>query len=354
MNREEAFQAIGGIDDRFIAEAIRYTPEDATAAPERIVPMKKKRIITLALAAALLLSLGIVAYAAWSIHAARQKEIKTDLRIEENHAGSYLEYPVPTQDAAGLVLLSTVNDGEVQHVYVNISPVTDAEIAAFPESTRFVWTIEGTEVGGFAGPQLPVELNLSGQEAIRKAVREYAYDADTQTLTLQCYVDTAMARKAAEQLGSENLPLLVSVLSGEEQRHTFGPCPLTITREQRRFFDFGGKVYHDEKLDRDIELVGLELTPFSAVWKVRYEDAAAVHQPGADAEKSAPWSELEDRVCIDGRIGFADGSDFSTGGAMTCPYRDGVVELHCAWGAAIDLDAVQRITLGELTLWENN
>ena len=280
-------------------------------------------------------------------------EIKADLQIEENHAGSYMEFAVPEQETAGLVLLSTVNDGEMQRVYVNISPVTDAEIEAFPSSTRFVWTIEGTEAGGFAAPQLPVEMNLSGQEAIRKAVRDYAYDADTRTLTLQCYVDTAMALKAAEQLGTENLPLLVSVLSGEEQRRTFGPRSLTITREQRRFFDFGGKIYHDEKLDRDIELVELEFTPFSAVWKVRYEGAEAFHRPEADWEAYAPWSELEDKVCVDARILFADGTEFSTGGAMMCPYRDGVVELHCAWGAAIDLDNVQRITLGDRILWEN-
>ena len=63
MNRDRAFQALSGLDDKYIAEAIRYAPEDAAGAPERIVNMKKKRIITLALAAALLLALGVGAYA---------------------------------------------------------------------------------------------------------------------------------------------------------------------------------------------------------------------------------------------------------------------------------------------------
>ena len=62
MNREEAFQALSELDDRYIAEAARYAPGEASGSPERTVYMKKKRMITLALAAALILSLGMVAY----------------------------------------------------------------------------------------------------------------------------------------------------------------------------------------------------------------------------------------------------------------------------------------------------
>ena len=63
MNRDRVFQALGGLDDRYITEAIRYAPEDASGAPEGIVHMKKKRIIAFALAAALILALGVAAYA---------------------------------------------------------------------------------------------------------------------------------------------------------------------------------------------------------------------------------------------------------------------------------------------------
>lgn len=63
MNREEKYQALAGIDDRYIEESIRYAPEDAFSSPERIAHMKKKRIITFALAAALILALGASAYA---------------------------------------------------------------------------------------------------------------------------------------------------------------------------------------------------------------------------------------------------------------------------------------------------
>ena len=63
MNRELLSKALCQIDESFIAEAYRPVPEAASGSPERIVPMKKKRIITLALAAALILALGVTAYA---------------------------------------------------------------------------------------------------------------------------------------------------------------------------------------------------------------------------------------------------------------------------------------------------
>ena len=63
MNRELLSKALCEIDESFIAEAYRPVPEAASGSSERIVHMKKKRIITFALAAALLLGLGAAAYA---------------------------------------------------------------------------------------------------------------------------------------------------------------------------------------------------------------------------------------------------------------------------------------------------
>ena len=65
MKREQISDVIGGIDERHIAEARRFDPA-AGRSPERIEGMKAKHIIPLALAAALLLSLSIAAYATYS------------------------------------------------------------------------------------------------------------------------------------------------------------------------------------------------------------------------------------------------------------------------------------------------
>ena len=180
----------------------------------------------------------------------------------------------------------------------------------------------------------------------------YAYDRESQTMTLQCLMDAERLQNELAAIKEESAELELLMTVGEGVRRSFGPVAFKPTQEQRRDFDFGRAVYHDEELDRDIELVGLELTPFSAVWKVRYEGDAAFHTPQADQEDYGPWSLLEDKVCIDARIVFSDGSEFSTGGALTCPYENGVVNLHCGWGAAIDIDDVERIVLGDLVLWQ--
>ena len=164
MNRKLLSKAVGNIDDSFIAEAYRPVNDDIVGSPERIVHMKPKRLFTLALAAALILSLGIAAYAVWSIHIARQQEIRSDLKIDENNAESYVEYSVADAQPHGIALLSAINDGEEQRIYLNVSPVAEEDLAGFPGLTRFYCTIEGTEFGGFAAPALPAELSLAGEK----------------------------------------------------------------------------------------------------------------------------------------------------------------------------------------------
>lgn len=81
MNREEIFKAIADIDDRFIAESAAYAPEAASGSSERTIYMKKKKFIIFALAAALILSLGIAAYAAVSSITRRVPEKDETFRI---------------------------------------------------------------------------------------------------------------------------------------------------------------------------------------------------------------------------------------------------------------------------------
>ena len=61
MNRETLFSSMGDIDPRYVAEAVRYAPEEALP-PERSKHMRSKRILSLTLAAALIIALGFTAY----------------------------------------------------------------------------------------------------------------------------------------------------------------------------------------------------------------------------------------------------------------------------------------------------
>ena len=63
MKRESISLALNELDERHISDTAIYSPPAGQGSPERIVPMNKKRIITFALAAVLILALGITAFA---------------------------------------------------------------------------------------------------------------------------------------------------------------------------------------------------------------------------------------------------------------------------------------------------
>ncbi len=63
MKREAISLALNSLDARHISDTAVFSPGAVQSAPERIVLMKKKRMISMVLAAALLLALGITAYA---------------------------------------------------------------------------------------------------------------------------------------------------------------------------------------------------------------------------------------------------------------------------------------------------
>ena len=364
MDSLTLLRAMNGIHEEDVIMAGKIYMED------KAVYRRTKRLLSLALAAVLLLALGAAAYAVWSIHEARQRELKEDLRIEESRVGSYTEYALADAPGeSGVTLLSTVNDGESQRVFVNVSPVERDVIERFPESIAFAWKLDGMTIDGAdywmtCAPRLKAGRSVSGHEAIRKAILEDAYDESTKTLTLECFVSNNAIAQAQEKRGEIRLTLTLwdyqaqadaGVGSSAEwlgSQESFGSVWFTPTEREARTFDFHRAQYRDAALGKTIEIVGLELTPFSAVWKVHYPGDADFHTPNADWDAYAPWSMLEDRVCIESQLVFSDGSTFSTGGALTCPYRDGAVHLNCGWGSAIDIHDVQRIVLGDLVLWE--
>ena len=67
MNRNLLAKAFGDIDENIIAEAYRPVSEDASGSSGRIIHMNRKRIVTFALAAALILALGVTAYATGNV-----------------------------------------------------------------------------------------------------------------------------------------------------------------------------------------------------------------------------------------------------------------------------------------------
>lgn len=349
MKREQLFTVIGEIDDRYIAEAFRYAPEAAAAPPERKANMKPKRILTLALAAALILALGVAAYAISGIHAARQQEIRNDLQIAASGTDSYQEYALPEEDADGIVLLSAISDGYWQKIYVNVSPITEEELAAWPGELSFGLSLQESDLFIFAAPELPPDLTLSGKEEIQKAVRDYAYDSESQTLTLECITDDASLREA--MAGRDSITLrLASYRQGEKVRD-LGSFVFTPTEAEMRHFDFGSVPCRDEESGREVALVALDLSPISAVWKFRSEDFVRFFEAEQYPE-SEPYLNLCDDACWNTELVLTDGSRFRTGGFLNAPVEDGLICCRCDWKSALDIQAVEQILLGDRIIWE--
>lgn len=119
MNREQAFETLSELDDRFIAEAIRYAPGDSLTPPERIVQVKKRKILAIALAAALVLALGAAAYALSGIPRftgthRMPKTAEYDTLEKLSDVEEDVGYPVtvPAQFSNGYVFSKLSVDGE--------------------------------------------------------------------------------------------------------------------------------------------------------------------------------------------------------------------------------------------------
>ena len=264
-----------------------------------------------------------------------------------------MEYETPDESTSGVVLLSTINDGEFQEVYVNVSPVTEEEIAGFPEQPiSFRWQIVGSDLKGFADPWIRPGSSAHTPEALRALVQRDAYDAETQTLTLCCHVFSESLAAFLEDCGSDTAELELFLAEDYIATRSFGSVSLTPTDEDRRSFDFGSVSWKDDESGKEVELIGLELTPISSVWHLRYPAAEAVYT-GSDLELQKAWLRVEDRICMNARIIFSDGSSMATKGALSARYEDGVVSLYTGWPRAIDVHDVQQIVLGDLVLWEN-
>lgn len=314
MNRELLSKAVGNIDDRFIAEARFSVPEDASGASERIVHMKKKRIISLALAAALILALGVTAYAiGMGIHRQRQAEMRENFGMEGSSAPAYQEYEVPEENTSGVTLLSAINNGGSQHIIVNVSPVTRDDLAL---------------------TQHPVMFSLNGgqtwEQAMTAGDENSAYDAESQTLTVICMF-SADGRQPGEEVsvsfnvnGSLDLGNITVKITDPDTRLVRFPEPIALT---------------NPVTEKPVSVIGVELRGNQAIWMLETEDAAYFYgDHSSDSEADAKlrqdniviWINWLDEQFRAMKLNFADGSSCSfnghgfsdVDGSLVCPHVD--------------------------------
>ncbi len=334
MTREQVWDIIGDIDDRFIAEAAQYDPKQCSRSPERIGVMSKKRIITFALAAALILALGVTAYAiGMGIHRQRQAEMRENFGMGGSDAPAYQEYTVPEENTSGVTLLSTINNGGNQRIIVNVSPITRDDLAL---------------------TQHPVMFSLDGgqtwEQAMTAGDENSAYDAESQTLTVSVMFSTE-GKQPGEEItvlfnvnGSLNLGSITVKVTDPDTRLVRFPEPITLT---------------NPVTEKPVSLIGVELRGNQAIWMLETEDAAYFYgDHSSDSETDAKlrqdnivtWINWLDEQFRAMKLTFADGSSCSFNGHDFSDVDGNLVRPHVDYDRlAIDVSQVVSIEINGQT-----
>lgn len=371
MRRGNISKALGAIDERFILEALAYSLPDGRTTGKENTSMKnvghkeravnrRKLLRVVLIAAAIAALFTVTAYAVVSLHARRQQELRHKLNIDGSGTTSYVEYS-EDDSGGGAALLSAINDGEFQRVYVNVSPVEKSDVEAWSDGINFCWSIS-EDCGGLATPVIRSGRTLSGREEIIDAVIEDAYDEETKTLTLECHIPNESLTELDSGLAELTLIRLdmdAFNASGYSSKrgwardtgNVYGTVSFAPTEHEVRYMDFGGAVITDAETGTEVTLYGLELSPTAAVWRLDYDGAEELLTGQCRADKQAYYIAIGDRICAQAELHLANGSVFSTGGHMTGEYANGEARLYCAWGgAAIDINAVESVTLNGASL----
>ena len=371
MNREKAFQALNALDDRYIAEALRYAPEAAAGASERSGSMRSKRIVTLALAAALILALGAAAWAiGLSIHRQRQQELRQELQVDENRVEDYVEYPVPEDPEqapeSGVTLLSAMNDGEFQNYWVVLNGVTPEMVERM--AAPILEDRDGSPLGendhrycwlycGWDGESWYDVWPEGGHNA--QSIRD-AYDAETGTLTVRTAITTDRMPEEAELrfIILDTIDYGDAHVSDGELVWDLGSVSVERTGQTLRTVWFTEPVRFENGDYGAGEFLGLELSASGVNWILRHDGVSEMYHPHeftSEEERQAylaleqSWLQAIDELERTAVLHFADGSSMAVNPPLSSELVGDRVKDKCIFGHTIDPSQVVGVTLGGRT-----
>ena len=329
----------------------------------------KKRIITFALAAALILALGTVAYAiGMSIHRLRQEELRKQLQIEENQVADYVEYPVVEEPekspVEGVTLLSTMNDGEFQRVWVVINGVTPEMIERLESSEQVDWEGQALPANGhrycFIYATMDRESYFDAMSPLR--FRD-GYDPDSQTLTTEC----AIPLLELEQVRKVMLRFVMAETIDYEMDHSevellceLGSVEVEHTGQTVRVVWFPEPVSFENGAYGKGEFLGAEISASGVNWMIRHDGVSQMyssHEFTDEAEQQAyleleqSWLSAVEGVERTAVLHFADGSNREVGLPLSSSQPEGgIVKDICLIGqGTININELTSITIGGKT-----
>ena len=374
------------IDDEFIREAAENDGRRVSAHPDGKETLKmntsrarrgSRRFVTLAAAVALLLALGVTAYAISSIHQRRQAELRDSLGIEENQVESYVEYDTGTgENTAGITLLSAVADGEIQQVYVNISPVSPEEVTACAVTEKFVWSIDGGNTFSFAEPYVPKEQFTISEsdmttfydpdtgvenwhvnpDVVAERMLTYAYDEETQTLTLRC----SILRSLMDVTKSAELRIWGITMRPKDEGGTdvsldrdYGSVSFNPTGlEVRELMLDTPVVFENSETGECGTIEGLIVYPTGLTWLVAHPDAENVYRSDWTEEEKAEyqplllsWLNSIEEALSGAKLNFTDGTSFAIPVIVHMPFEDGWAKGVTYWKKTININAIESVEI---------
>ena len=318
-----------------------------------------------------------------SIHQKRQEQLRRSREIDANQVTDYVQYET-SGETAGVTLLSALNNGEVQEVYLNIGPVSPEEVCD-PGMQQMmdeqgVWREYAYELDGdgswgwmqytpddwdFA-PEEMETVTLEGGHTLERPTLEAqhrkllasCYDEETRTLTLMCHVPLSrLTDKGTVQLHVVCLEVREGDFDHPQIIRDFGSVTVCATEHTVKTVSFDKPpVFVNEETGEEAWVLGVELSYEGAAWLVSFDSMEKVHtrppENMTEAEKQTyyelqrSWLKAEDQVVWSAKINFADGSRMDAPGILRCPYEDGAVRLIGTLGqGTVDLEKVVSVTV---------
>lgn len=344
---------------------------------------------TLLLAAVITALLTVTALAAGlSLHRQRQAEIRQQLSVEENRLEHYEEYAVPEETdtpTVGITLLAAYNDGEMQRVYVNVSPVSEemlmdegwpaeegtAERYVFSSSVGDGWSPASIFTREWDFPEEDMEekrypdgvtVQVPTREAIYRKYLDQAYDPETRTLTLCCVVSNHQVtigqpvdlfiRCDGFTVDAEGRWLSYTTVQD------YGSVRFTpVERDEARTLRFPEPIaFTNPETGGRGRILAIEIYPTGVDWLYEYDGAERIFARDkvfADEQERLAYQRFEQSwllavEAVEGSatLDFADGSHRGGLLPLRSDYADGLVRDVCTIGrGTIDRDAVVSVTV---------
>jgi len=227
----------------------------------------------LLIAAVLACLMTVTAVAAGlSIHERRQEELREELNIAENRLGNYMEFPVPEEsvppEAPSVTILSAINDGNRQIVFLDLCPVSIQELNHLRAKAE-------NRIGALVSRTSSLELYLVDEDGTERSwggvypfCRENGspmYDYETHTLTCAVTIGTDRFREP----GSAVRIRLEMLDRTHRPVRDYGIAEINWTEsvERRVFFD-EPVVFQTPDTGEEGRIVGIELSNASFAWLI--------------------------------------------------------------------------------------